>query len=160
METKLPKYTLYCLSETDRTGLRYFGVTTKKLYARLREHIAEAKTTTRLSPKVKWIRSRLSSGHNIKILRIRRFLDIEDASRLESRMVSTFKTSFNLVNSAPGGIVKAHGKSAEGIKAWLKRRIKMRIYVIDHETTVREAVIWNFDSTRSARRKLRAVLAA
>lgn len=37
-------------------------------------------------------------------------------------------------------------------------RIIRRIVVIDDERTVREAVIWSFDSTRSARRKLRDVL--
>lgn len=37
-------------------------------------------------------------------------------------------------------------------------RIVRRIVVIDNETTVREAVIWFWDSDREARRKLRAVL--
>lgn len=39
-------------------------------------------------------------------------------------------------------------------------RIIRRIVVIDHERTAREAVIWSFDSARSARRKLRDILAA
>lgn len=37
-------------------------------------------------------------------------------------------------------------------------RIVRRIVVIDLERHVRETVIWNFDSARSARRKLRQVL--
>lgn len=37
-------------------------------------------------------------------------------------------------------------------------RIIRRIVVIDEERTVREAVIWSFDSDRSARRKLRDVM--
>lgn len=39
-------------------------------------------------------------------------------------------------------------------------RIVRRIVVIDRETTVREAVIFDFDSLRGAQRKLRAVLRA
>ena len=38
--------------------------------------------------------------------------------------------------------------------------IVRRIVVVDREKTVREAVIWSWDSFRSARAKLRAVLAA
>lgn len=41
---------------------------------------------------------------------------------------------------------------------FFQRRIKRRIIVIDDETTVREAVIWNWDSYRTARAKLLAVL--
>ena len=37
-------------------------------------------------------------------------------------------------------------------------KIVRRIVVIDNETTVRECVIWSFDSIREARRKLRRVL--
>jgi hypothetical protein len=36
--------------------------------------------------------------------------------------------------------------------------IVRRIVVIDNETTVREVVIWSFDSFRSAKRKERSVL--
>lgn len=39
-------------------------------------------------------------------------------------------------------------------------RIIRRIVVIDHEATVKEAVIFSFDSRRSARAKLRKVLRA
>lgn len=38
--------------------------------------------------------------------------------------------------------------------------IVLRVVVIRNEREVSEATIWSFDSTRSARRKLRAVLAA
>lgn len=39
-------------------------------------------------------------------------------------------------------------------------RIVRRIVVIDGETTVREAVIWEWDSAAEARRKVKAVLAS
>lgn len=39
-------------------------------------------------------------------------------------------------------------------------KIVKRIVVIDQEQTAREAVIWSFDSARSARQKIRSVLTA
>jgi len=41
---------------------------------------------------------------------------------------------------------------------FFQRRIKRRIIVIDDEQIVREAVIWTWDSYRTARSKLLAVL--
>lgn len=51
------------------------------------------------------------------------------------------------------------GKLAELTAEQYPARIVRRIVVIEQERLVREAVIWSFDSARSARRKLREALA-
>lgn len=156
METPLvtPKFTVYCLAEKRRGGIRYFGVTAGPLYKRLKEHLKEANQMKRWTPKLAWIRARIKSGKGIKILRIRRCLSLEAASKLEFSLIEIFKTAFNLTNSAPGGLVKAHGKSSGGIRGWLRKRIKARIIVIIRERESKEFTFWSFDSRKERRRKL------
>ena len=94
----MTKYQLYCLKDPNTLEIRYIGITTASLKARLSQHLYDVKVQ-KGTHKINWIRSLLLK--NLKP--IIELLEICDESNWEEREKFWIKNVLNLTNTDEGG---------------------------------------------------------
>lgn len=110
MEDKI--YKLYSLS--DETGVRYIGITKKKLSSRLSAHISSCKQAFKNKKSRHyrhcWIKSLLDKGQLPKIELLNIYNTFEELEKAEIEYISKYN---NLVNSTSGGKGRKNYKFTE-----------------------------------------------
>lgn len=90
----MKKYILYCLYDKTTLEIRYVGITSQKLYIRLKQHKKSSDSGKNLH-KINWIKS---VNNNIDIRQLKVDLTFTEARELELILIHKYKVKHNLVN--------------------------------------------------------------
>jgi predicted GIY-YIG superfamily endonuclease len=129
------KIILYCLTEGGGR-IRYFGITQRPAN-RLKHHLNHLKQDNHGNKKVAWIANCIRKGTAVKMVVLKECASIEEAARLEKRLVAVFKSAFDLVNTAPGGIHAGPRGGVRKAHVWtitVKHRSGLRLHFHSDET--------------------------
>ena len=111
-------FSIYYLT-TDGEGIKYIGLTKRKMAIRLNAHISKAIKRKNPNRAQSWIKSRIKSGKNIQIVKIESDIKtIEEANERERYWIKHYKdTGIDLLNSTEGGdSIKSYWKGLKQTK--------------------------------------------